>query len=105
MLQAGDIIEALTEGVPWLEGEVVMASENQKSLLLAMDEGVPIPFTLSPELGCIVLTLFGTDDDGTYRDLFTHREWKVRETGKRASPSKAEALKRHVSAFTSDGDR
>jgi hypothetical protein len=96
-----DIIEALTEGSRWIKGEVLLASENQKSLALAMDEGCPIPFTLSPELGCVVLMLFGVDDDGTYRDIATNREWKVRETGKRVHPSrsKAEAFKRHMAAW------
>lgn len=103
MMTAGDIVEALADGTPWLEGELLLASENQRSLMLAIDEGVPIPFALHPALGCqiLILTLEG---DGSYSELTCGRRWTIRETGKRADPSKAEAVKRHLSAFTS-GDR
>jgi hypothetical protein len=62
----------------WLNGEVLLVSPNQKSLILAVDEGVPAPYQFLPDLGCQILVL-GMEET-TYVELSIDRRWEIEET-------------------------
>ena len=84
MLKKGDPVTVIVAGRR-VTGEVFLVSENQKSLFLIFDEGIPAPFCLvrpTPDMpvelrkysGKQAMRLFREGDDGPYQDLDANRQ-------------------------------
>lgn len=48
---------------PWLDGEVILASPNGRSLSIGVDEGVPIPYAIIGNQQFLALSWNGIDYD------------------------------------------
>ena len=67
MIKIGDKIQVLVDGGRWLDGYVKLASPNERSLIILVDEGIPPPFALLGSKQCLLA--FATVLGGDWHDL------------------------------------
>lgn len=69
-MKPGDHVRFKREDSNWLVGTVVIAAPNGRSLMLILDEGLPVPFALLGDKQAIAIL---KGDDGSWQDLHTGR--------------------------------
>jgi hypothetical protein len=72
-LTKNDPVKISVDGGDWIEGVIELASENQMSLSVVVDEGIPSPCGLMEKDGKTVQVLLLSRDGDGYIDILASR--------------------------------